>query len=94
VDLLSNRQGRRCVRCGYDLRGLASQGWCPECGAPFRFSSQSLLTWDDLAKALAGPLAMKPDDITQNMWVFRRIHEVSVRMAKEVEQEVELEELE
>jgi len=26
---------RRCVRCGYSLRGLAANGQCPECGLRF-----------------------------------------------------------
>jgi hypothetical protein len=26
------KRGGRCVKCGYDLAGLAQAGACPECG--------------------------------------------------------------
>jgi len=44
---------RVCLRCGYDLRGLAAAGLCPECGAPvinslrgrhLRYSDPAFLT--------------------------------------------------
>ena len=28
----------RCYRCQYDLRGLAREGRCPECGEPVRYT--------------------------------------------------------
>lgn len=37
-----------CIHCGYNLRGLASDGRCPECGTPVQFSSQgNLLCYSD-----------------------------------------------
>ncbi|UCF34303.1 MAG: hypothetical protein JSV78_03165, partial [Phycisphaerales bacterium] len=33
---------RPCVNCGYNLRGLAKDGVCPECGTPISFSLSEL----------------------------------------------------
>jgi len=34
------QEDRACARCGYNLRGLRSDGMCPECGAPIQHSLQ------------------------------------------------------
>lgn len=34
------QEDRACARCGYNLRGLQSDGMCPECGAPIEHSLQ------------------------------------------------------
>ncbi|MCH8914003.1 MAG: hypothetical protein IIA33_10610 [Planctomycetes bacterium] len=51
-----------CFRCGYDLRGSAPQGPCPDCGQPYRRESQYVdvvrqklrLIQDDALFALLG----------------------------------------
>jgi hypothetical protein len=35
----------RCLRCGYDLRGLAPAGMCPECGLAICVSFFLFLIW-------------------------------------------------
>ncbi len=53
-----------CFRCGYDLRGSAPQGPCPDCGQPYRRESQYVdvvrqklrLIQDDALFALLGSL--------------------------------------
>lgn len=34
---------RRCLTCGYNLKGLAASGVCPECGEPVQHSSRARL---------------------------------------------------
>jgi hypothetical protein len=36
-----SREGVTCVRCGYDLRGLAGDGRCPECGLAVSRSTEA-----------------------------------------------------
>lgn len=36
---------RRCYQCGYALRGLATTGRCPECGADYDPGSRQLEPW-------------------------------------------------
>ncbi len=40
---LAGTAGATCVACGYPLRGLSSEGVCPECGTPVRESLQGML---------------------------------------------------
>ena len=34
-DRVARAEGRICLDCGFDLRGLETSGNCPECGAEF-----------------------------------------------------------
>ncbi len=42
---------RRCIKCNYSLKGLRSEGVCPECGAKFKRLSSRLSASDDLTHA-------------------------------------------
>ena len=45
---LSDLTAATCIRCGYDLRGLAPDGRCPECGLPI---ARSAVPGDELRHA-------------------------------------------
>lgn len=42
ITLVRRRRGGRCIRCGYDLRGIAAGTACPECGSADRRSLESV----------------------------------------------------
>lgn len=46
------RDSQRCLRCAYDLRGLATEGTCPECGQEY----QKRVTMAAWAAWLKGPV--------------------------------------
>ncbi len=51
----------RCIHCAYDLRGIASQGVCPECGKPISHSTRivggNLPAWEAQRTAVAARFA-------------------------------------
>lgn len=44
-------EDRACVGCGYNLKGLRTDGKCPECGRPIRKASSRLSKQDDMTHA-------------------------------------------
>ena len=51
----------RCQGCGYDLRGLAPSGTCPECGHRF---SHGATTWEQFRGIIATELALPAEAVT------------------------------
>ncbi len=71
---------RPCTHCGYNLRGLAYDSACPECGALWGISPGSeRLPWDEGQRSLFAFVAtafivfLRPRDLSGQIWAAEPI---------------------